>query len=303
MQSAANHIQHSEKRTSSQDTLKALPRTEPPNSKRRPPPLSLDQIRRLVRHAPDEAVVGEIRDRGTNFKSDLAAVDELTLIGAGPLTIELLRSLITNRPPTVILYASAAEIEQGEYLKLFANADDPDDDDLEYYWSSTAGTIEGNGRETRLNTSRVPVDSDSTTLTVTVTASDRKGGMDSKSIIVVLRRQAPVKTWRVGEYIMVALSGRYSDIEGRKGSIELELRLDGYATDATFVAGSLPGLPCSIDLVPRGDNIAKYSIVEQPKAENDWNRLTLRILPRDMTQPIGFAVDWRLVQGPLTVDR
>ena len=57
-------------------------------------PLTLTQVKELVAiSAPDAVVAGELRDRGVAFDIDEKALADLSSLGAGPKTVEILREL------------------------------------------------------------------------------------------------------------------------------------------------------------------------------------------------------------------
>ncbi|MBI3952086.1 MAG: protein kinase [Acidobacteria bacterium] len=83
-----------------------------------------------------------------------------------------------NRAPIVSLHVrGSAEVERGEPVRLYAQASDPDGDQPQYVWHSSAGRIDDNGPVATLDTSSVrpgPV-------TVTVTVDDGHGHAVEKS--------------------------------------------------------------------------------------------------------------------------
>ncbi len=84
-----------------------------------------------------------------------------------------------NHPPTVTVAANPAKVfaGSGDSIALKATASDPDNDPLNYKWSSTGGGIEGTGAEVRWNSSGVKEG----TYTATVTVDDGRGGTASAS--------------------------------------------------------------------------------------------------------------------------
>lgn len=78
-----------------------------------------------------------------------------------------------NKPPTVACETEKSQILPGETVRCRATGSDPDGDALTYSWTASAGRVTGNGAEASFDSSGVPV---GTTVTVTVTASDGRGG-------------------------------------------------------------------------------------------------------------------------------
>jgi TonB family protein len=190
----------------------------------KPPPLNLEQIKQLLKIAPDAVIAGEIRDRGVTFAVKGATLDELKQIGAGPQTLETLKTLIPpNRPPTAVLRADKKNIKEGEAVSLEVEARDPDDDQLHYRWTASAGLIEGDGSKVKLNTSDVELTSNPLPVKVSVEVEDGRGGVESKSVEVTVERPNRMPTVEVkaekteaqkGETI--SLSAEANDPDGDK---------------------------------------------------------------------------------------
>jgi hypothetical protein len=278
---------------------------ESSRDKQESPPLSLDQLKELVPILPDSAMAGEIRDRGINFTSTEEVIKALKEMGAGPQTIEALRSRIPNRPPTVVLSVNRTEIKQGESIVLFADANDPDGDEIQYDWSATDGTIEGEGRVVTFKTSGVTMNSNAARVTVSITVTDGRGGTHSDSKTLIVRSGSEtqsglatsITTWQDGKYFVVSLAGSSGGAVDPTGSINVELSLTDNANGVRRVTGFLPGLPCKVDFVPL-ENVAEYSFKEPPGIRNHWARVSVRVRLRDLRRTIRFQVTWRLIQSP-----
>lgn len=98
-----------------------------------------------------------------------------------------------NRPPTVSLEADRDSVTDGESVNFLARASDPDNDVLDYTWSTTAGRIVGTGPPVRLDTTGVnptvgaaPVD-----VTVSVMVDDRRGGTNTASRTIRVNAPTP----------------------------------------------------------------------------------------------------------------
>jgi hypothetical protein len=282
------------------------------------PPLVLDQIRELVPILPDAALAGEIRDRGINFQVSAEIINGLKRAGAGSQTLGILSSFMSNRPPTVMFAIDQPEIQQGGILTLFAEARDPDGDTLQYYWSTSAGTIHSEGSIGKLDTSSITMDANAIQAFVSLTVSDLKGGTDSYSRSITVRRRmsrtspvevapegtniqpGPTATQEVtteGKYTLVHLEGGRSVETSAWGFIEVALDPIGATTlNIRSVTGKLPGVPCRVDIVAR-ENVTEYSFKETPGPLNQWRRVWVRFRPKDSKRVTRFAIYWQMLQN------
>ena len=80
---------------------------------------------------------------------------------------------LQNKPPTVQCETEKSQVLPGETVRCRATGSDPDGDALTYSWTASAGRVTGNGAEASFDSSGVPA---GTTVTVTVTVSDGRGG-------------------------------------------------------------------------------------------------------------------------------
>jgi hypothetical protein len=277
----------------------------------------LDQIRELVPILPDAALAGEIRDRGINFQVSAEIINGLKRTGAGSQTLSILSSFVSNRPPSVTFAVDQPEIQQGETLTIFAEARDPDGDTLQYYWSTSAGTIHSEGSIGKLDTSSIAMDANAIQAFVSLTVSDLKGGTDSYSRSITVRRRmtrtAPVEVTPEGTNIRPApeptqeatTEGKYTlvDLEGGRsvetsawGFIEVALDPIGATLNIRSVTGKLPGVPCRVDIVAR-ENVTEYSFKETPGPLNQWRRVWVRFRPKDSKRVTRFAIYWQVLQN------
>lgn len=103
------------------------------------------------------------------------------------------RSSPPNRPPTVTLEVDGGSttVEQGRPVRFHAQAQDPDGDQLQFDWASSAGsgTIRGNGSQATLDTQAVtgPV-------TITLTVYDQRGHQSSVSERITVAPRPPAVT-------------------------------------------------------------------------------------------------------------
>ena len=83
-----------------------------------------------------------------------------------------------NRPPTVACAVDKSSLIPGETVRCRATASDPDGDPLTYQWTASAGKVTGSGAEVSFDSAGV---AGPTTVTVTVTVSDGRGGTASSN--------------------------------------------------------------------------------------------------------------------------
>lgn len=283
----------------------------------RPAPLVLDQIKDLVRiEAPDLVIAKEIRNRGVNFPATTEVLNELRKLGAGSQTLGILSSFILNHPPTVAFNVDHVNIKQGDSIILFANASDPDNDEIDYYWASSKGVIQANGTSAKLETSEFASSENAYQITITLTVSDRKGGNESysKSLNVSpnlstqglrgseldhhekasLELPAEQKVWVDGKYTMVQIQGSANDSRPW-GYIEITLRNNGTSVTLESVTGEFPGLPCRADFITR-ENVAELSFKEPPSTFNRWKGATMRIRSKSTSRITRFGIYWQVLQ-------
>jgi hypothetical protein len=118
--------------------------------------------------------------------------------GTAPSTV---RNTISNSPPKIgEIRAEKLEVSVGEPVRLFATAEDPDGDELLYLWSSTIGSIEGNGFNVILNTTGINLEKGPAFGKVMLTVRDERGGQATNEIIISLFPK--VETARTDEIII-----------------------------------------------------------------------------------------------------
>jgi len=93
-----------------------------------------------------------------------------------------------NKPPTVACEVEKSTILPGETVRCRATASDPDGDPLTYEWSASQGRVTGNGAEATYDSSGVTGPAD---VTVTVTASDGRGGRTSANCPIRVEQPKP----------------------------------------------------------------------------------------------------------------
>jgi hypothetical protein len=91
-----------------------------------------------------------------------------------------------NNDPTINSIDAPDSVFPGRVSAITANATDQDDDDLNYAWDASDGTIQGQGKTVNWT---APVDSGNETITVTVT--DGEGGEAQDTVTVTVQDVAP----------------------------------------------------------------------------------------------------------------
>lgn len=286
------------------------------------PPLMLDQIRELIPILPDVALTGEIESRGINFKMGADILQSLVTLKAGPQTIRVLTAFISNRPPTVVINLSQTDAEVGQQVLIHSDVKDLDGDPVQYYWAATAGHIYGDGPTVKLDTSGIPANSNNAQVTVTVTVIDRRGGSDSYSKAIIVRRsrpevkpveskagqssvqpgRAPVEpvpvgnVWIEDKLILVEIDQGPGKSPTNWGFIEMKLSTTHTAALLHTMTGSLPGVACRVEFVNR-ENISDYSFKESPGIFNEWRKIVVRVRPKVANRPMRFAISWQTIQN------
>jgi hypothetical protein len=94
-----------------------------------------------------------------------------------------------NQSPILTdLRAEKQSVTVGERVQLTADAEDPDREDLRYYWSPTGGVIEDNGRRVAfLNTEGINVTSGEVKIRVILTVKDARDLAVSNSLEITVR--------------------------------------------------------------------------------------------------------------------
>jgi len=286
------------------------------------PPLMLDQIRELIPILPDVALAGEIESRGINFKIEADILQSLGTLKAGPQTIRALTAFISNRPPTVGINLSQTDAEVGQQVLIHSDASDPDGDPVQYYWAATAGRIYGEGPTVKLDTSGIPANSNNAQVTISVSVIDRRGGSDSYSKAITVRRsrpevkpveseagrpsakpsRAPVEpvpvgsVWIEDKLVLVEIDQGPGKSPTNWGFIEVKLSTTHTVALLHTVTGRLPGVACRVEFVNR-ENISEYSFKEPPGIFNEWRKMVVRVRPKVANRPMRFAISWQTIEN------
>lgn len=266
-------------------------------------PLDLSQVTDLLNVLPDRALAGQITKRGISFKLASQILDDLTRHGAGPQTISVLKSFLSNHPPSVTLTTAKPIISLGDRLEVTADANDPDGDSLIYKWSVTDGDIRGTGPRAVLYTNGVRVGSRPLQIALSVTVWDRRGGAVTGTKNIKLRganshigEAMSVSARSEGKDILVHLTGSEESPSGTQGVIEIVIRPDALYPSVKSHSGNFPGVSCRVDF--RGvENVGEYSFKEPPGVTNGWGEAVLRIRPKDKRRAVRFLLGWQVLGG------
>lgn len=262
-------------------------------------PLNLGQVRELVGLLPDNALAAEIAERGISFTASEEIVAELQRIGAGARTVAALRILIPNRPPSVVLSLGAKEVWRGESVACFAEASDPEGGEVSFEWSASDGTIEGEGPSVSLNTAALGDAAESSSVVVNVTVRDARGGYDTATQAVRVRRRRakprppPLRVAIEGKYLLVYVAPAAQ--AGPSGSVAVYLNAPDIGAGPGNLVGGLPGRPCRVTFEPV-ENVAEVSLKEPPGVGNGWGVLVARVRPKNPRRSVRFMVNWSILE-------
>jgi hypothetical protein len=280
-------------------------------------PLDLDQIKELIKDLPDTAIAGLMVKRGINFKLDEETINGLKSVGAGPQTLQVLRTFMSNRQPSVQLQVDKSSVMLGQSITMTAVVKDPDGDELQHRWVSNAGRIKGDGLTVELDTSEIDLSVGQLQVTVTITVSDLKGGFasDSKSV-TILSSQAEAKTSSdrrenispqepseemvlesasEGKDTLITLSGSSgTSSTSPLGSIEVRLKLNNGIVEVKSLTGKLPGVQCRLAFTGI-KNVSKGSFKETPDRFNLWSKVIVRFRIKDPKQEVHFVIGWEVL--------
>ena len=205
---------------------------------------------------------------------------------------------VTERPnssPSVgQIDIDRTRISAGERVQLRANATDPDGDSLRYQWSSSAGTVSGNGPQASVDTSGVSGASGSVQVTVSLTVTDQRGGVatGSRSFVVIGNaRPGPMSASvaQSGEDLIVTLSNSPGRVDSQRGFVQVAVGAFGGGAQAT---GFFPGAACSVSFGEK-ENVDEIAFVEAPGPGNRFSRARVRVRPKKSKKPVRFVIIWR----------
>jgi transposase-like protein len=206
-----------------------------------------------------------------------------------------------NHSPTISsVDPDRARARVGERVSVSARASDPDNDELRYSWTSSAGTIRGSGSTVTLDTSGIEPDSGSIQVRLTVTVNDQRGGVATDSGFVMVtaeqrrpeppRRAGPLSGYQAmeGEDLIVTLTGTPGAIEASSGMIDVTAGAAG----TVQISGAWPSGPCRVNAGSQ-QNVDKISIVQSPLPSNGYSKVIVRVRPKNSKQSVRFTISWR----------
>ena len=137
--------------------------------------------------------------RGHYTKQDRGATSGLLVSVIVTLVCLAHQACVSDQCPTVMLFASSELVMPGESISLTAQVDDPENDQVVYYWEATLpGLRRGGGPHmSPQNEYTAPADSWGAQIGITVTVDDRHCGKrirSSQRILVVIPTLTPTPT-------------------------------------------------------------------------------------------------------------
>jgi outer membrane protein OmpA-like peptidoglycan-associated protein len=149
---------------------------------------------RLAAAGPQISFGSEGRKPGTYTVTCSVSDGEAT--GSGNSTGTVRERVIPNKPPTIDCLTTTMDVASGNTIELRARAEDPDGDKLNYSWSTTSGSVNGNGETATFDASGVKAGS----YTVTETVDDGRGGKASCSMTVNVSERLSVTKDKCGYF-------------------------------------------------------------------------------------------------------
>jgi PKD domain/Bacterial Ig domain len=206
-----------------------------------------------------------------------------------------------NHSPAVFsVEPDRTRVRVGETVSVTARASDPDNDELRYSWTSSAGTIRGSGSTIALDTSGIEPGSSSRQVRLTVTVNDQGGATASGSALVTVigegrglepaRRNALPSGYQAmeGDDLIVTLNGAPGAIDASGGLIDVTAGGAG----TVQLSGVWPSGACRVNAGSR-QNVDRISIVQPPLPSNGYSKIIVRVRPKNSKQPVKFTISWR----------
>jgi hypothetical protein len=203
-----------------------------------------------------------------------------------------------NSPSLGQIEIDRTRVNVGDRVTLRASASDPDGDDLRYQWSASAGSIRASGPTATVDTSTISPASGSKQVVVSLTVTDRRGGVAtaSRSFMVLGRAAEPsrpgpisVSAGQDGEDLVVTISNTPGRADAQSGSVQVTIGAFGSARQAS---GYFPGVPCRVSIGGK-ENVDEISFIETPGPANRFSRARVRVRPKKPRKPVQFTILWR----------
>jgi Big-like domain-containing protein len=194
-------------------------------------------------------------------------------------------------------------VRVGERVSVNARATDPDNDELRYSWTSSAGTIRGSGATVTLETSGIEPDSGSLQVRLTVTVNDQRGGVATDSGFVMVTAERPrqpdpgpqpqalsASQSTEGEELIVTITGG-AGASPSTGSIEVTAGTLGVHVSGVWP----PPRPCRLPLPVGLQNVDRATFAETPLRSNGYSRIVVRVRPKNSKQPVRLRILWQAI--------
>ena len=240
-----------------------------------------------------EYLLSKFNDGNNNQQNSVRAATGLVFrFGGGPPPPP------PNRPPVVTLAANPNKVTVGDSAVLQAKASDSDGDPLTYAWTSTCGTVEGTGAETRFNSSNATPG----TCNVTVKVDDGRGGTASANTDVTVEARpnhpptvtcsASPQTVEAGQPVTLTAQG--SDPDGDQLTYSWDAtggKVSGSGANAQLdTAGLAPGhytVNCHADdgKGGKGDGSVGFDVQKPREQQRLETRLSLHSIYFPTAQP------------------
>jgi hypothetical protein len=184
------------------------------------------------------------------------------------------------------IIADPEEIGPGESVALRAIASNPDSGPLQYFWSASAGRIEGRGATALFSAGLSLFSGSGTSVVVSLLARSASGQESRRDTVVRLKVQETrataatiVKTIPEGGLVEVSFEGRIASGGKPSGVIEAVLENSDNAWLVTHVQGGFP--QAAFQVAWEGQNCRIVRVVELPGPDNGWMRARATVQPID----------------------
>lgn len=199
-----------------------------------------------------------------------------------------------NRPPVIesINYEVVGtphvegQITDGEIVRIWAIARDPDGDPLTYRWTASAGRLQGTGQEVTLDTTNITAGPGAPPVTVTIhlTVDDGRGGTDEGSTTLTVHSIEKPKPERVAkDLIFRQASSRVNNVH--KAILDdVALRLEQDPTAILVIDGHQDASEPPNLSRRRAENVKRYLVREKGI---DPDRIVVRFFGARRPHPSG----------------
>ncbi len=265
----------------------------------REPGLSLGEITEIVAGRVDEAT------KGQQQPAYYTQVVGRFVLNPGPRQGTTLPLGLPNPPesPKIVqLTADRQEVASNQTVMLTVAATDPNADTLQYFWSTSAGRIEGRGTTAVFSPGPTAAARGISSATIRVTARNSRG-LEARSEIAIRVQPAEVaapemvlgRAIAIGSSIEVWLESQAAAGGEGSGIIEADLEAVENVWQVIRVRGGFPGV--AIDVSGECRNCTLLSIVEHPSAANGFLRARMRVRPVNPAQPMSIGLRYQALRS------